>query len=221
MTAQETLPTLPFPESAAPVLARVVEHARWRSEPEGIVPYWNDIDPKRARDVCRSAFHQLAETLRARASEHVMEGVVVQPMVVGAIEVMIGVTEDPVLGPVIAFGLGGIHVEILGDVRFRITPLTDRDATAMISGIRGFRLLQGYRVTRRRISTHSGDVLRVSRLVEEVPEIVELDLNPVFALAPGRAARLRTRASESRRLPAARGDSCDSVGDSYHRHATT
>jgi acetate---CoA ligase (ADP-forming) len=97
----------------------------------------------------------------------------------------VGVTEDPSFGPLIAFGLGGIHVEILADVVFRITPLTQQDASEMVRGIRGYRLLEGYRGHR------AGDIkavedllLRISRMVEEVPEISELDLNPVFVLSP-------------------------------------
>ena len=57
---------------------------------------------------------------------------------------MIGVTEDPLFGPLVAFGLGGIHVEVLGDVRFRVAPLTDRDADELLHRVRGFKLLQGY-----------------------------------------------------------------------------
>ncbi len=94
-------------------------------------------------------------------------------------------------GPLIAFGLGGIHVEVLGDVCFRVAPLTDVDAAEMIRGIRGYRLLEGYR------GHAPGDVaalkdllLRVSQLVEHVPELVELDMNPVFALPPGRGCRI-------------------------------
>src|SRR4029079_7043663 len=89
------------------------------------------------------------ESMRARLGEtgqlEAMEGVLVQPMVRGGVEVMVGVTHDPLFGPLIAVGLGGIHVEILGDVQFRITPLTDHDAAGMIRGIKGYRLLSGYR----------------------------------------------------------------------------
>jgi acyl-CoA synthetase (NDP forming) len=116
-----------------------------------------------------------------------MEGVLVQPMVTGGVEVMVGVTSDPLFGPLIAFGLGGIHVEILGDVRFRITPLTDRDASEMVHEIRGFRLLEGYRGhPPADIEAIQEMLLRVSRMVEDIPEIRELDLNPVFALPPGK-----------------------------------
>ena len=120
-----------------------------------------------------------------------MEGVLVQPMVTGGVEVMAGMVQDPSFGPLIGFGLGGIHVEILGDVRFRITPLTELDAADLIRSIKGYRLLQGYR------GHLPGDVdaiqellLRLSRLVEEVPEIVELDLNPIFAMPPGQGCRI-------------------------------
>lgn len=142
-----------------------------------------------------SAVGQAFEEIRARLCQdnnlEAMEGVLVQPMVSGGVEVMAGVTTDPLFGPLIAFGLGGIHVEILGDVCFRVTPLTDRDAGEMVRSIRGFRLLEGYR------GHPAGDVkaiqdvlLRISRLVEEVPEISELDLNPIFALPPGEGCRI-------------------------------
>jgi len=119
------------------------------------------------------------------------EGVVIQPMVSGGVETMIGITDDPVFGPLVAFGLGGIHVEVLGDVRFRIAPLTDRDADALIRGIRGYKLLQGYRghppVD---IDALRELLLRMSRLAEDVPEIAQLDLNPVMALSPGNGCRI-------------------------------
>jgi acetyl coenzyme A synthetase (ADP forming)-like protein len=115
-----------------------------------------------------------------------MEGVIVQRMIRNGVELMIGVTEDPLFGPLIAFGLGGIHVEILADVRFRVTPLTDRDAEEMIREIRGYRLLEGYRGhPPADIPAIREILLRVSRMVEDIPEIRELDLNPIFALAPG------------------------------------
>jgi len=111
--------------------------------------------------------------------------VVVQRMYAGGVEVMIGVAEDPLFGPLAAFGLGGVHVELLRDVRFSITPLSDGDAADMVRGIRGFPLLVGYRgAPAVDIGALETVLLRVSRLVEEVPEIVELDLNPIIAI-PG------------------------------------
>lgn len=76
-----------------------------------------------------------------------MDGVIVQPMIAAGIELMAGVIGDPLFGPLVALGLGGIHVEILKDVCFRITPLTDRDAHEMVRSIREYRLLEGYHGT--------------------------------------------------------------------------
>jgi acyl-CoA synthetase (NDP forming) len=139
----------------------------------------------------RQAFEQIRCRLARDHNLDALEGVLVQPMVSGGTEVMIGMTHDPLFGPLVAFGLGGIHVEILGDVCFRVTPLTNRDAADMVRGIRGYRLFQGYRGHPPADVPALEDVLlRVSRLVEEIPEISELDLNPVFALPPGLGCRI-------------------------------
>src|SRR4249919_1215503 len=107
-----------------------------------------------------------------------MEGIVVQRMIRNGVELMIGVTDDPLFGPLVAFGLGGIHVEILKDVRFRITPLTDKDVREMVRGIRGYPLLEGYRGhPPADIAAIEDILLRLSRLVEEIPQITEMDLN--------------------------------------------
>jgi acyl-CoA synthetase (NDP forming) len=139
----------------------------------------------------RQAFREIRDRLAQDNNLDAMEGVLVQPMVSGGVEVMVGVTHDPLFGPLIAFGLGGIHVEILGDVRFRVTPLTDRDAAEMVREIRGYRLLEGYRGHLPADIPAIEDVLlRISRLVEEIPQITELDLNPLFALPPGQGCRV-------------------------------
>ncbi|MCS6302110.1 MAG: GNAT family N-acetyltransferase [Nitrospira sp.] len=139
----------------------------------------------------RRAFDSMRMYLAETNQLDAMEGVLVQPMVTGGVEVMIGVTEDPLFGPLIAFGLGGIHVEILGDVQFRITPLTDFDAAEMIRGIKGYRLLTGYRGhLPADLEALEETLLRISRLVEEIPQISELDLNPIFTLPPGRGCRV-------------------------------
>jgi acetyl coenzyme A synthetase (ADP forming)-like protein len=116
-----------------------------------------------------------------------IDAVLVQQMIAGGVEVMMGIVQDPLFGPLVAFGLGGIYVEILKDVRIRIAPLTESDVDALICGIRGFRLLQGYRGhPAADLDALREVLLRLSRLADEVPEIAELDLNPVMALAPGR-----------------------------------
>ena len=130
---------------------------------------------------------------RARqfAPAETIDGVLIQPMITGGVETMIGVAADRLFGPLIAFGLGGIHVELLGDVRFRVAPLTDRDADELLHEIRGFPLLQGYRGHPAADLEALRDILlRLSSLAEEVPEILELDLNPVIALPPGNGCRI-------------------------------
>ena len=142
-------------------------------------------------DAVREAFHSMRTRLAETNQLDAMEGVLVQPMLIGGVEVMIGITDDPLFGPLMAFGLGGIHVEILGDVQFRITPLTDRDAAEMIRGIKGYRLLTGYRGhPPADLEALEDTLLRLSRLIEEIPEISELDLNPIFALPPGQGCRI-------------------------------
>lgn len=127
------------------------------------------------------------------------EGALVQEFIAGGHEVIIGMTEDPSFGPLILFGLGGVFVELIGDVSFRIHPLTDLDATEMVQEVKASKLLDGYR------GEPAGDVpaleqalLRVSALVEALPEMVEMDLNPVKVMKPGHGvqavdARIRVR----------------------------
>ena len=139
----------------------------------------------------REAYAGIRSRLAREGRLNAMDGVIVQPMIPSGVELMVGVMEDPSFGPLVAFGLGGIHVEILRDVSFRVTPLTDRDAREMVQCIRGYRLLEGYRGhPPADIPAIEELLLRVSRLVEEVPEISELDLNPVFALPPGQGCRI-------------------------------
>jgi acetyl coenzyme A synthetase (ADP forming)-like protein len=117
------------------------------------------------------------------------EGVLIQDFVTGGHEVLVGMVEDPVFGPLVVFGLGGIYVELMQDVAFRINPLTDLDVESMIADVRTAKVLQGYR------GSEPGDVpaleellLRLSTLIDHIPEISEMDLNPVKVLAPGNGA---------------------------------
>lgn len=133
------------------------------------------------------AFRLMEERLRTIGKRDEMDGVIVQEMVDGGIEAIVGVTQDPSFGPLIMFGLGGVQVELLKDVAFRIHPLTDLDAKDMIRSIKGYPLLDGWR------GAPPGDIpaleellLRVSALVEDLPGMAEMDLNPVKVLSPGR-----------------------------------
>ena len=105
-----------------------------------------------------------------------------QAMAKPGIEIIIGMHKDAQFGPVIMFGLGGIFVEVLKDVSFRLIPIVKRDAEEMIKEIKGYALLNGYRGQEPASVPALVDVLlKVSTLVEKTPEIKEIDLNPVFA----------------------------------------
>lgn len=120
-----------------------------------------------------------------------VDGVLVQPVVTGGVETVIGVTQDRLFGPLVAFGMGGIHVEVFRDVAFRIAPLTNHDADGLLRSVRGFPLLQGYRgQPPADLDALRETLLRVSRLAESAPEILELDFNPVIALSSGQGCRI-------------------------------
>jgi acyl-CoA synthetase (NDP forming) len=139
----------------------------------------------------RGAFRELAELAAASGVTSREEGVVIQPMISGGVETIIGVTDDRLFGPLVGFGLGGIHVEVMKDVHFRVAPLTDRDADELLHEVRGYKLLEGYRGhAPADIEALRDILLRIARLAEEVPEIAELDLNPVIALPPGNGCRI-------------------------------
>ena len=136
----------------------------------------------------RTAFKGIVQ--RAREHGVSVDGVLVQPMVVGGVETMIGVTQDRLFGPLVAFGMSGIHVEVVRDVAFRIAPLTDLDVDELLRSIRGFPLLQGYRgQPPADLDALRETLLRVSRLAESAPEILELDFNPVIGLSSGQGCR--------------------------------
>jgi acetyl coenzyme A synthetase (ADP forming)-like protein len=156
----------------------------------------------------REAFADISARGAQAVGADTIDGVVIQPMINGGIETIVGIAHDPVFGPLVAFGIGGINVEVVGDVRFRIAPLTDHDADDLLHEIRGLPLLKGHRGRAPADMEALRDVLlRLSHLAEEVPEISELDLNPVIALAPGHGCRIvdaRIRVASERRVPVSR-----------------
>jgi acyl-CoA synthetase (NDP forming) len=130
----------------------------------------------------------LASVRRAHPGADI-EGVSVQRMARTGTEVIIGMSKDPQFGPVLMFGLGGILVEVLKDVSFRIVPLNPRDAREMVREIKGFPVLEGFRGQEpANIPYLEEMILKVSRFVEKHEEIKELDLNPVFAYSDGAVA---------------------------------
>ena len=132
------------------------------------------------------------DILRAVSQNHpqaVVQGVSVQKMARPGVEVIIGMSKDAQFGPVLMFGLGGILVEVLKDVSFRIVPLTKRDAGEMIREIKGYPLLEGYRGQEPvDVSNLEELLVKVSGFVEQNPEVKELDLNPIFAYSDGAVA---------------------------------
>jgi acyl-CoA synthetase (NDP forming)/RimJ/RimL family protein N-acetyltransferase len=138
----------------------------------------------------RAAYQELAATFGGR-----LGGVQVEPMLSGGVEVLVGVVQEPVFGPLVVFGLGGVATEVLGDHAARLTPLTDADADDLLREVHAAPLLFGHRGTPPVDTAALADVLlRVSRLAGDLPEVAELDLNPVIATAGGaQAADARIR----------------------------
>jgi acyl-CoA synthetase (NDP forming) len=135
-----------------------------------------------------AAVASAVETLVARTQRigARLDGILLQRQVSSGIEALVGVTTDPLFGPLLVCGLGGTLVEVVRDVAFRLTPVSDSDAAEMLTKLRANTLLEGYR------GAPPGDrealialLLRVSALVESIPELQEFDLNPVKVLAPG------------------------------------
>jgi acyl-CoA synthetase (NDP forming) len=124
-----------------------------------------------------------------RQAGHLLEGLLVQKQIDGGVEALVGVTLDPSLGPVLIAGLGGVQVELLRDVSFRITPVSDIDAGEMIATLRGAKLLDGFRGSPAVDREALLDVIqRLSALVEAFPELVELEINPLKVLPRGAVA---------------------------------
>jgi acyl-CoA synthetase (NDP forming) len=137
----------------------------------------------------RQAFRAIRRSVAERAPAARIDGIVVQPMARPGVEVIVGMSQDPTFGPVLMFGLGGIMVEVLKDVAFRIVPLTPRDAMEMIRDIQGFPLLQGYRgAPPTDLEALQRVLLILSDFVADTPEVQEIDLNPIYAYPDGALA---------------------------------
>ncbi|MCD6431335.1 acetate--CoA ligase family protein [Candidatus Bathyarchaeota archaeon] len=140
---------------------------------------------KTAEDV-RNAYKQIMENVKNHKPNAKIVGVLVQEMAPSSTEIIVGAIKDPQFGPALMFGLGGIFVEVLKDVTFRIAPLTRDEAEEMIKEVRAYPLLKGYRNTPPAdIEAIVNILLNTSRLVMEHQEIKELDLNPIMVYEKG------------------------------------
>jgi acetate---CoA ligase (ADP-forming) len=135
------------------------------------------------------------------AAERIGGPVIVQPYLRGGAELLAGAVQDPVFGPLVAFGPGGVLAELIGDAAFRIAPLTDVDAEELVLAGKAGRLVRGFRGAPAADTAALVDLVqRLARLAEDLPEAAELDLNPVIATATGCVAvdaRVRVRAQSS------------------------
>jgi len=140
---------------------------------------------KTAEDV-RNAYKQIMENVKNHKPNAKIVGMLVQEMAPSSTEIIVGAIKDPQFGPALMFGLGGIFVEVLKDVTFRIAPLTKDEAEEMIKEVRAYPLLKGYRNTPPAdIEAIVNILLNTSRLVMEHQEIKELDLNPIMVYEKG------------------------------------
>jgi acetyl coenzyme A synthetase (ADP forming)-like protein len=140
-------------------------------------------------DAARAAFDTIIANAKAYKADADITGVQIQEMVGGGHEVIIGATTDGTFGKIVAFGLGGVLVEVLKDVTFRLAPLDQAEAKSMTTGIKAAEVLQGARGAEPVDLDALADVIgKVSQLVTDFPEISEFDLNPVFASASGAVA---------------------------------
>ncbi|MDD5313432.1 MAG: bifunctional GNAT family N-acetyltransferase/acetate--CoA ligase family protein, partial [Dehalococcoidia bacterium] len=153
-----------------------------KTDVEGVI-----LDCRTAEEV-EKAFNRIGKNLNKIGRKNEMDGVIIQKMIKSSVEVIVGVTQHPSFGPLIMFGLGGIYVELFKDVTFSIHPLTDIDAHEMVRSVKAYQLLEGWRGSPRAdISSIEDLILRISAMVEDNPQIMEMDLNPVKVLPDGEA----------------------------------
>ncbi|HEY2687047.1 MAG TPA: GNAT family N-acetyltransferase [Streptosporangiaceae bacterium] len=203
------VPAYASPASAARALAHAARYGAWRASPPGRLPDVGDLRPDDARGLVRGVLErapdggwlapdQAADLLACYAIRLAST----EPAEAGT-EVIIGVTQEPVFGPLVVFGLGGVAADLLGDRSARLTPLTDTDAAALIRSVRAAPLLLGHRDRPAANLAALQDLLmRVSRLADDLPQVAELDLSPVIA-SPGGAD---VAAARVRVLPARAAD---------------
>jgi acyl-CoA synthetase (NDP forming)/RimJ/RimL family protein N-acetyltransferase len=212
-TAVSGLPAYAYPEGAARALGHAARYRAWLDRQHGTVPDLPGLRAAEARALVTGFLAreraggwlppaQAADLLSCYGIPLGPEGAAppsspAGPVASDGVEVLIGVRQEPVFGPVVVFGLGGAATGVLGDQAARLTPLTDTDADELIRGTDAAPLLAGIGGTPPADTRALADVLlRVSRLADDLPEVAELELNPVIARPDGvRAARARVQVS--------------------------
>jgi acyl-CoA synthetase (NDP forming)/RimJ/RimL family protein N-acetyltransferase len=171
-------------EAAVRVADELGGHVALKADVKGLVHKSDSggvkLDLRTEQDV-RGAYRTLAATFGPD-----LDRVLVQPMMSGGVEVLVGVVQEPMFGPLVVFGLGGVATDVLDDRAARLAPLTDTDADEMIREVRSAPLLFGHRGTPAvDVAALADTLLRVSRLADDLPEVAELDLNPVISRPDG------------------------------------
>lgn len=168
-------------ELGYPVVLKVVSpDVIHKSDVGGVI-----VDLKTTEDV-KNAYKQILENVKKHKPKAKIVGVLIQEMAPSSTEVIVGAIKDPQFGPALMFGLGGIFVEVLKDVTFRVAPVTEDEAREMITEVKAYPLLKGYRnLPPADIETIVKIIQNTSRLVMEHQEIKELDLNPIMVYEKG------------------------------------
>jgi acyl-CoA synthetase (NDP forming) len=184
------LPVFPFPESAVRALSQAMRYAEWRARPQGVVPELSGVDLVAARTVVAEYLAAAPEGgwLDPHAAERLMRtvGVPIVPTAPAGVELVVGLVRDPLFGPILMAGSGGVLTDLLADRRWCGLPLTDLDATEMVRSLRCAPLLAGYRGAKPADVPAVLEVLhRIAFLAEHVPEVMELDVNPLVATPAG------------------------------------
>ncbi|HZS74015.1 MAG TPA: acetate--CoA ligase family protein, partial [Candidatus Nitrosotalea sp.] len=139
----------------------------------------------------KKAFKEIIKNAKKYDKKAIIKGVLVQEMVKGGKETIVGSKQEPGFGSVVMFGMGGIYVEVLKDVTFRVAPVTDSEADEMISSIKTNKLLQGVRGEKPSdVAKLSDCIQRISQLVTDFQEIKELDMNPVLVFEKGKGCKV-------------------------------
>jgi acyl-CoA synthetase (NDP forming) len=209
------IPAYAYPEAAAKALARAAAYGAWRAHPAGHLREFGDVSAAEARTLVRDFLHRhpkggqlppsavtallacyqvhLASLVPATSADEAVRAA-------EGTEVIIGVVQEPVFGPLVVFGPGGVATDVLADRAARLAPLTDTDADELIRSSRSSPRLLGFRGRQPADMRALQDLLlRVSRLADDLPELAELDLNPVIARPDGVAvvdARIRLAPAE-------------------------